>query len=135
CAARLERTSPARHRKRPRPPASPQRRRENLARRTLATTRPRASLQPRRRNRTRRPVTTRPRASPQRRRENRTRAVAMTAPNPNRVPAATLENVREREHQQRLADRMLWVAVFAAFASGCSALAAIINLLVQSLAR
>jgi hypothetical protein len=42
---------------------------------------------------------------------------------------------RERAHQQRLADRMLWVAVFAAFASGCSALAAIISLLVQSLAR
>jgi hypothetical protein len=42
---------------------------------------------------------------------------------------------REREHQQRLADRVLWVAVFAAFASGCSALAAIINLSVQSLAR
>ena len=42
---------------------------------------------------------------------------------------------RERVHQQRLADRMLWVAVFAAFASVCSAVAAIINLLVQSLAR
>jgi len=42
---------------------------------------------------------------------------------------------RGRSHQQRIADRMLWVAVFAAFASGCSALAAIINLLVQSLAR
>ena len=71
CAARLERRSPARRRERPRPQASPQRRRENRTRGAVAMTRPQAS--------------------PQRRRENRTRrAVAMTAPVPNRAPPLML---------------------------------------------
>jgi len=88
CAARLERTSPARHRKRLRRPASPQRRRENLTCRAVATTRPRASLQRHRENRTRRAVAmTRPRASPQRRRENRTRRPVAIGPIPKKRPA------------------------------------------------
>src|SRR5262249_34225515 len=101
CAARLERTSPARHWKRPRRPASPRRRRENLTRRAVTTTRPGGGRQRRGKNRTRRAVaTTRPRASPQRRRQNRTRAVAMTAPNPNRVPPAMLQPTGAGELRQ-----------------------------------
>jgi hypothetical protein len=83
-----------------RPRASPQHRRRDRTRRAVATTRPRASRQ-HHQNLTRRAVaTTRPRASLQRRRRNRTSAVAMTAPNPNRVPPAILQSTGAGELRQ-----------------------------------
>jgi hypothetical protein len=44
-----------------------------------------------------------------------------------RAAARAERRRRDRAHQRRIANRTLWVSVFAAFAAGASAVAAIVN--------